>query len=299
MENYEDYLKQVADLGGANSTSNSFLEIFLRTEYGEGYTYEGDLQNNLPNGNGVLYYPNKQLYAIGTWANGRLQNNAKVYYDNGNLWKEGNFKNGKLEGFSKRYQYGIINGRSWITMFETGSQNDQPNGYGKFYSDNQLLYEGNFVNGQYSGLGKQYENFGNGKSILHLQGTFKDNKLNGYGKKYYKNFRSELTESYLAEEGIFVDNELEGEGKTFHRKGHIEYIGIFSQGRLKEGRHYFFDNEEWYEGKFIWDSKKDDDSNYINYTWRLVNGVKKRLINGSEKIIATGNFKESYGMYGD
>lgn len=98
MTNYEEYLKQVANLGGTKSASNSFLDIFLRTEFGEGFFYEGDLLNNVPHGQGVLFYPNKQVYAIGEWKKGKLQGFSKTYYEDGKLCQEGSFVNGTLTG---------------------------------------------------------------------------------------------------------------------------------------------------------------------------------------------------------
>ncbi len=162
-----------------------------------------------------------------------------------------------------------------------------------------LRYEGKFVNGDLDGLGKRYDNFGNGKIILCEEGTFRNNKLNGFGKVYYKKEHfSESGESYLAKEGNFVDGELDGIGKTFDKKENIEFIGMFSQGRLKERKLYSFDGR-WYEGKFLWDSTKSKFGDYLNYNWRIENGVCKKKEKGSDIVIKKGNFKDSYGMYGN
>lgn len=277
---------------------SSFLKTFLRTEYGEGYTYEGDLLNNLPHGYGALYYPNKQLYAIGSWANGRLQNQAKVYYNDGKLWQEGQFMNGKLEGWGKLFQNDVYQETNeyWTSVIEAPFKNGKANGIGKFFLNEEKIYEGGFVENEWCGQGVYYNRLVIGEPLfIGAEGTFKNGQLNGFGKRYNRMSKT------ILEEGYFVNWELEGQGKTFHKNGNIEFIGNFSKGRLQNGKLYDYDGDTWYEGKFQWDMIKSDipgvDIDF--YDWRLVNGLKKTMDNGIERIVAKGNFKQRDGMYGD
>ena len=280
--NYEDYLKQVADLGGVNSTSNSFLEIFLRTEYGEGCTYEGDLQNNLPNGNGVLYYPDKQLYAIGEFEKGRLQGFNKTYDLNGNLWKEGDFLNGIIKK-------GRIYSGNHKIYFEGHFENNKLTGWGKFINETTVFgyrAEGHYLNGELNGKGKKsfYENIEEGN---FEEGDFKNNRLvkgikfrnsealygtketwlgggfygikktwidgefyedgSSIGKKFCKINQGK---TFLSEEGKFGEFDYLIKGKIFDREGNIEFEGELVNGNYKFGKKYSGKIVE-FEGEFI------------------------------------------------
>ena len=52
------------------------------------------------------------------------------------------------------------------------------NGYGKYYLNDNLIYDGQFKDGKYNGLGKDYK----GNNVEYI-GEFKNNKRKGYGVK--------------------------------------------------------------------------------------------------------------------
>jgi antitoxin component YwqK of YwqJK toxin-antitoxin module len=236
---------------------SNFLRTFLRTEYGEGYTYEGDLLNNLPNGNGALYYPNKQLYAIGSWANGRLQNNAKVYYDDGKIWMEGSFKNGKLSGNGKEHLY-IDAGKG---MIDLGTMKR------KYYE----LREGEFKKGKLSGEGKIFKD-----GHLAVSGYFESAELNGYGECFDRGSGS-------------YELELENLGHSIEKAPFIPWAkGIFKNGLLHGNGVIYFDGifpRIYEEGTFEFN--------------RLVNGKKYKEFRDEKHRVTNhylseeGNFKES------
>ena len=115
--------------------------------------------------------------------NGKRNGNGREYYSDGNLFFEGqylyNFKrkgkeyiNGKLdfEGeyiINKKYN-GIGYDRNGNNLYELKNGN----GFIKEYDrDNNLKYEGEYLNGKRNGIGKEY--YYNGK--LRFEGVF----LNG------------------------------------------------------------------------------------------------------------------------
>ena len=86
-------------------------------------------------------------------------------------------KNGK--GFIKEYYY---DGK---LTFEGEYLNGEKNGIGKEYSifNDKLVFEGEYLNGEKNGIGKEYD--GNGK--VTFEGEYLNGKRNGKGKKYSKN----------------------------------------------------------------------------------------------------------------
>ena len=53
---------------------------------------------------------------------------------------------------------------------------------GKEYNENnELIYEGNFLNGKRNGIGKEYNDY----KKIKFEGEFKNGKRNGKGKEFY------------------------------------------------------------------------------------------------------------------
>lgn len=250
MTNYEDYLKQVADLGGKDTPKNSFLEIFLHTEYGDGYTYEGDLLNNLPHGQGVLYYPNKQVYAIGEFEKGRLHGFSKTYYDDKTPKAIGNFKNGEIEGEAQLFKNNLL----WIDGFiKKGLLNGKGKCFQYLDSAHFLQEEGNYKDGKLDGFGKVFHK----KNQLIFEGNFQNDTFIK-GKYWIKK------DSYF--EGSFTDIERNPENDSFAVsnfytcKGNLVRLingkiitlekGKFTFGLLDEGRRFDIDGVLKEEGKF-------------------------------------------------
>ena len=78
-------------------------------------------------------------------------------------------------------------------------RNNLPNGKGiKYYSNGNILYEGNFINGKFEGNGKYY--YDNGYYFI---GEYKNGLRNGKGIIYYKN-------GNIQYEGDWVNDKPEG-----------------------------------------------------------------------------------------
>lgn len=140
---------------------------------------------------------------------------------------------------------------------------DCKNGFGKMqYQD--AVYEGNFINGKFTGQGKLTAKNGNffvGEFIegkiakgkftwangASYEGDFIDGMKVGFGKEYDKNNK-------LIYEGSFLNNVYDGTG-TYYEDGY-KYIGGFKNGRF-HGQGKLYDEKgnlkygEFKEGKYI------------------------------------------------
>ena len=119
---------------------------------GKYYNSKGILEYELKKGNGYVkeYYDNDKLKYEGEYINGYLIGKGKNYYENGNLKTEGDYilKNKmNMKGYKENgdIDFEVINGK----------------GYMKNYYDDKLLFEGEILNGERNGKGKEYDNEGN------------------------------------------------------------------------------------------------------------------------------------------
>ena len=125
--------------------------LYKRKYNGKGYDENGNIIYELINGNGkVKEYKSKKLKFDGEYLNGRKSGEGKEYNWNGSLLFEGEYKNGKRwngKGYDGKNNivYELKNGK----------------GYLKEYYFNRLVFEGEYVNGQKNGKGKEYDWVGN------------------------------------------------------------------------------------------------------------------------------------------
>ena len=228
---------------------------------------------------GILYdYNNQEIYE-GILIDQRPEqaSNASILYENGNLKYYGNFINFKYNGKGLIY-YEKSNGKIYfdgmfimdecvngvlydpygIKIYEGEFINNNPKEVKNIklseYDEN-LKYEGEILNGQYSGFGKLYHGGINykyyegfflnglfdGKGILfdfieedHLdkkyEGEFKNGLFHGFGKgKLYKKNDFAL---YLFYEGYFIKGKFEGNGKIYYQAGHKYLDGEFINNEI-------------------------------------------------------------------
>ena len=80
-------------------------------------------------------------------------------------------------------------------LFDGEIVNGEKNGKGKEYNDeNNLVYEGEYLNGErWKGIGKEY----NDEGKLEYEGEYLNGERNGKGKEYYYNGELEFEGEYL------------------------------------------------------------------------------------------------------
>ena len=99
------------------------------------------------------------------------------------------------------------------------------------YTDDQLVEEGNYVDGKKEGVWKKYWN--NGKLASEI--TYKNNLQNGYAKIYYKN-------GNISEEGTWMNGKWDGSYKLYYENGQLSYDWNYVNGKRDGAQKYYFEN---------------------------------------------------------
>ena len=260
--------------------------------------FEGFYKNDKKNGFGRKYeYPgDKNPKFEGEYLNDLKEGLGKQYFSNGKLKFQGEYKkgkkwNGKGYDLDGNIIYELIDGKGLFKKYEY-----HPHTKNNF----NLLFEGEYLNGEKNGKGKEYEYYNN-DYFFSFEGEYKNGKKNGKGKNYYYNkkikFDGEYKEGmewdgkgydldgkeiYEIKNGqgykkLYSNNEFiyfEGEYKEGKKNGKgIEYNkqkgtsvyktfeGIFKNGELYEGK-LGKDENIYYEGTFL--NGEEWDGIYLN-----------------------------------
>ena len=152
----------------------------------------------------------------------------------------------KIVKYNKKMQnkidLSIINYRIYSRKYIIYETNEK----GKEYNivSHRLIYEGEFLNGQRNGKGKEY--YYDGK--LEFEGEYlKGNKWNGKGYDSKKNIVYELKDGkgliklydilgkFLSFEGEYLNGQINGKGKKYNYDGNLIFEGEFVNGK-KNGK---------------------------------------------------------------
>ena len=206
-------------------------EYFL---FFKGLQYEGEYKDGKRNGKGKEYDDYSNLIFEGEFINDKIWNGkAYSHYKKSKLLFEGEYKNGK-----------ILNGKIYkINNNEIDCEIINGNGKYKKYDNlfGFLIFEGNLINGEINGKGKEFGNKGN----LSYEGEYINGEKNGNGKEYFSNGNINF-------EGIFKENMI-WEGKGYNNNGDLEYE--LKDGKVKDDngkyKQYSFEGNLEYEGGFL------------------------------------------------
>lgn len=145
--------------------------------------YEGEIEDNLFNGNGKMIYRDGRIYD-GEWVMGNKEGSGSLSWPDGSKYW-GSFKN------------------------------DQINGEGDFLWANGYKYKGEFVNGSFNGKGTL-----NNPNGSHYTGEFKDGLFHGEGKFIWIFDKADKSkkEKYC---GHYVFGKREGMGKYTFANGDV------------------------------------------------------------------------------
>ena len=185
---------------------------------GIGYDAKGNINyklNNDINGKVKEYYYDCKLKFEGEFLNGKRNGKGKEYFLNGGLEFEGEYLNGKRNGKGKEYNwdgklkfegeylndfkwngkaynklgnviYELKDGKGLIKEYNEFNEDEDENEY------NHLKFEGEYLNGERNGKGKQYFN-----GQLIFEGEYLNGKKNGKGKEYFLNGGLEKVNIYM------------------------------------------------------------------------------------------------------
>ena len=166
-------------------------------EYYEGKLYfECEYVNGEKNGKGKDYGLNKYE---GEYLNGKrngkgkyLDSNNKVYFDG--IFFNGFMKKGKLYNYEEKliFEGEFLYNNKWTGKGYDGNGNEtfeikNGNGKGIEYRRNNSRFEGEYINGERNGFGREYDKDGK----LTFEGEFKDDK------KVYKEIKKENNENEI------------------------------------------------------------------------------------------------------
>ena len=177
-----------------------------KIKYSDGSVYEGEINDVVRDGNGVLTYANGDVYE-GEFDDDMISGNGRLTCMSGDVY-EGGFKNGERSGKGSIF---YADG----TVFEGEFANGRKNGYGVF-TGNGTSYEGYYVDDIKEGTGKQV--FSNGDTY---EGEYRNDMRNGHGVYTWNDG------GYY--DGEFKDNIQHGKGKRIFASG-ITQEGTFQNG---------------------------------------------------------------------
>ena len=213
--------------------------------------YIGEIKNGKPNGKGKVYNKNNVLIYEGDFINGIKEGignmnlgDDKYYY--------GYFKNGKFNG--KGILYKKLNETVYVDqpiekeIFCIENEKRMKKKFnnitiingGKFKKyDVMKIYEGEFINGEFNGIGIQLlQNYKN--DFERYEGQFKNNKKEGKGIIFYKNGKKRY-------EGDFHDDDITGRGKYFHENDYYSLANFIEGKRNGKGKIFDNNNKLYYE----------------------------------------------------
>ena len=177
----------------------------------EGF-YEGEIEDNLFNGNGKMQYKDGRVYD-GEWVQGNKEGNGCLSWPDGSKYW-GQFKNDQINGEGE-FLWG--NGCSYKGNFVNGSFN----GMGTFKNGNGSSYTGDFSEGLFHGKGKF---IWTGDNKERYCGEYKYGKKEGKGKYTFAN-----GDVY---DGEWFENKPHGLGQ-FETEGKI-YKAMWRNGQIAE-----------------------------------------------------------------
>ena len=221
--------------------------------------FDGQYINNKRNGKGKEFDHKGNIIFEGVYKNGKRNGKGKVFDNKGKTIFEGKYLNEKkwsgkdyyYKGnikFEQEYNKGEKSGKIIMKesyknkiIFEGESLNGQRNGKGKEYFQNKLVFEGEYLNGKRNGFGKEY-NFDGGK----FEGIFKNGKKwNGIGYNKNNEIEYEITEGegcgsveeyfngILIYKGEYSNCKRHGKGIEYDfLTRRIKHEGIFVYGKF-------------------------------------------------------------------
>ena len=249
------------------------------------------------------------------WADGRLWTASVVYnsskyqkfsgkakvYDNGHLIYVGTMAEGKITGHGKQYN------ESGNLVYEGDFILGEYSGTGQLYNNDKMIYEGSFLKNLYEGAGKIYNSDGQ----LIYSGSFVGGQKSGEGIEYDPKTKFKIYSGQFANDmregkgtlyesdgstqlytGNFVAGLYEGDGQL-NENGKLKYKGAFKSG-LYEGEGTLYDVSMGtiiYQGAFVAGKYEGQGTLYDSTLQKMI--YKGEFIAGEKK-----GKGESYDKFG-
>ena len=142
----------------------------------------------------------------------------------------------------------------------------------EYNEDGELVFEGEYLNGERNGEGKEYYK----SNKLKFEGNYLNGKINGKGKEYYFHdstlfFDGEYLYGYKKSGKLFIEEHLEYEGdflfdkkwhgKGYDREGNIIYELIYGNGKVEE---YNEEGNLIYESEYLNGKRNGEGKEFYN-----------------------------------
>lgn len=188
---------------------NDYL-VYGKKTYSNGNEYEGKWNSGHINGQGVMKYANGDIYE-GEWVDDKKEGDGTMKYASGDTYV-GAWKSDMRHGEGRMtYSYGEYVGE-W--------KNDLRHGRGKYINaDGSYSYEGEYANGDCSGMGTQKWSSGD-----IYEGEFHKGCKSGYGTYTWPDGNKYC--------GYWKDGKKDGKGTEYDSNGNIIYNGIWENGKF-------------------------------------------------------------------
>lgn len=207
--------------------------------------YEGDISNEMANGEGTHYYKDGRYYK-GNFKDNLWDGKGAFYRKNAKLISKGIYKNGFLEKGKIYNTLGFVEKKG---DFDCSNEN-KFNGFGTLYDKNcKVVYEGYWRCGIRNGKGCEYSN------TAKYDGCWVNNLKSGYGELNYNN-----GDWY---KGNFKNNMYCGEGSFFYLEKNEIYKGEWLENKKNgNGLQAVIGTSERYKGEFFNDMKEGNGTYY-------------------------------------
>ena len=142
-----DYNKEIIyELKGGKGFIKEYKEYYFNQKI----KFEGELLNGEKNGRVKEYFTNSNIKFEGEYLNGKKHGKGKEYFINGNAlfngyYRYGKMWNGKIYEHNNNLLYELREGKGFIKEFDN--------------VDFRVIYEGEYLNGERNGKGKEYNKF--------------------------------------------------------------------------------------------------------------------------------------------
>jgi len=211
---------------------------------------EGHYVNNEKEGIWKSLYMNGSVKSEISYLHGEKMGYAKIYYENGQIAEEGTWMGDKWTGKYKSY---YKNGR--LSYLWNYNEKGNRSGYQKyFYENGNIRIEGKWIEGKEEGLIKEYYSSGILKSEkMFFDGKYKANTIMVFLERdsVQKNIiitKGKDISSVEKKQKIFEVRKdtikiFSGTGKhiLYNKYKKPEREGVFVNGILQDGKHYFYD----------------------------------------------------------
>ena len=172
-------------------SKNGICKIY---DYNDNLLFEGEYLNGKRNGHGKEYNKYGKLLFEGEYLNGKKWNGKAYYVD---LFDDNKCLGERVK--KHRFNYTIDNHKIYFELKDG-------KGYMRDYDDEESIYEGEYLNGERNGKGREFKKLGD--SLLIFYGEYLNGKRNGKGKEYQQ--RNEYLFDTYQDKLIFEGEFLNG-----------------------------------------------------------------------------------------